>query len=132
MRRGGLVTERQDLIAPGLESWYEFGGACYGVPLGLSVGNLPWYDEDMFAEAGIDPATQATWDGLRAAAQTVEDAGISPIAFGNSEGRTGNHLFDRLILRPVGAEDYVALALQTFDPSVTPTGSRSSPEAVCA
>lgn len=127
-----FVTERKSLIAPGLDSWYTFGGKQYGVPLGLSVGNLLWYNKDMFAAQGIDPASISTWDGLRAAAQKFKDAGIAPIAFGNSEGWTGNHLFNHLTLRLVGAEQYVNLALQTFDPSVEPTTSWSSPEAVRA
>jgi raffinose/stachyose/melibiose transport system substrate-binding protein len=127
-----FVAERQALIAPGLESWYTFGGKQYGVPLGLSVGNLLWYNKDMFAAQGIDPETIRTWDGMRAAAMKFKEAGIAPIAFGNSEGWTGNHFFNHLILRLKGPEDYVALALQTFDASVKPDTSWSSPEAIKA
>jgi raffinose/stachyose/melibiose transport system substrate-binding protein len=127
-----FVKERQKLIAPGLESWYTFGGKHYGVPLGLSVGNLLWYNKDMLAAQGIDPESLRTWEGMRAAAKKFKDAGIAPIAFGNSEGWTGNHIFNHLTLRLLGPEQYVALALQTFDPSVKPTTSWSSPEAVKA
>jgi ABC-type glycerol-3-phosphate transport system substrate-binding protein len=55
-----FVTERKKLIAPGLESWYTFGGKHYGVPLGLSVGNLLWYNKDMLAAQGIDPESLRT------------------------------------------------------------------------
>jgi raffinose/stachyose/melibiose transport system substrate-binding protein len=127
-----FVAARKDKIAPGLESWYTFGGKQYGVPLGLSVGNLLWYNKDMFAAQGIDPSTIATWDGMRAAAKKFKDAGIAPIAFGNSEGWTGNHLFNHLTLRLVGPDEYVKLALQTFDASVKPAGSWSSPANVKA
>ena len=64
-----FVAERQDQIAPGVENWYEFSGKSCGVPLGLSIGNLLWYNTRMFEE-GIDPATLSTWEGFRAAAQT--------------------------------------------------------------
>lgn len=107
-----FVTERKAQIAPGLDSWYTFGAKQYGVPLGLSAGNLLWYNKDMFAAQGIDPATIATWGGTRVAAQKFKDAGVAPIAFGNSEGWTGNHLFNHLTLRLVGAQEYVSLALQ--------------------
>ena len=55
-----FVSERKKLIAPGLESWHTFGGKHYGVPPGLSVGNLLWYNKDMFAAQGIDPETIRT------------------------------------------------------------------------
>lgn len=127
-----FVTANKALIAPGLESWYQFGDKYYGVPLGLAVGNLLWYNKDMLAAQGIDPATMGTWDGFRAAAMKFKAAGIAPIAFGNSEGWTGNHYFNHLLLRTAGVDQYVALALQTFDPSVKPSLTWSSPEAVKA
>lgn len=127
-----FVTERKAQIAPGLDSWYTFGAKQHGVPLGLSVGNLLWYNKDMFAAQGIDPATIATWGGTRAAAQKFKEAGVAPIAFGNSEGWTGNHLFNHLTLRLVGAQEYVSLALQSFGGMAKPAGSWSSPGAMKA
>ena len=53
-----------------------------------------------------------------------KDAGIAPLAFGNSEGWTGNHLFNHLLLRLVGPQEYVNLALQAFDASAKPAGTR--------
>lgn len=55
-----FVTANKSKIAPGLESWYQFGGKYYGIPLGLSVGNLLLYNKDMLAAQGIDPATLST------------------------------------------------------------------------
>ena len=78
----------------------------------------------MFAAKGIDPATLATWDGMRAVAQKFKDAGIAPLALGNSEGWTGNHLFNHLLLRLVGPQECVNLALQAFDASAKPAGTR--------
>ena len=127
-----FVTANKAIIAPGLDTWYEFGGKYYGVPLGLSVGNLVYYNKDMLAVQGIDPASLSTWNGFRDAAMKFKAAGIAPIAFGNSEGWTGNHIFNHLTLRTVGAEQYVALAMQTFDAATKPTLSWSSPEAVKA
>ncbi|MDH4442456.1 MAG: sugar ABC transporter substrate-binding protein [Rhizobium sp.] len=127
-----FVTSKKELIAPGLESWYQFGGKSYGVPLGLSIGNLLWYNKDMLAEKGVDPSTLNTWDGLLAAAQKFKDAGVDPIAFGNSEGWPGNHLFNHLILRLLGPDDYIKIALQTFDKSVSSEKTWSSPESVKA
>jgi raffinose/stachyose/melibiose transport system substrate-binding protein len=127
-----FVAGRKALILPRLEFWSTLGGKQYGVPLGLSVGNLSWYNKDMFVAQGIDPETIRTWDCMRAAAMKFKGAGIAPIAFGNSEGWTGNHLFNHLILRLKGPDNYVALALQTFDASVKPDTSWSSPVAIKA
>jgi raffinose/stachyose/melibiose transport system substrate-binding protein len=127
-----FVAGLSDKIAPGIEGFYEFGGKHYGIPLGLSIGNLLYYNEDMLAEKGVDPAKLDTWEGMLEVAQTFKDAGIDPIAFGNAEGWPGNHIFNHLLRRILSDEDYVNIALRTFDPSVESNVKWSDPEAVRA
>jgi raffinose/stachyose/melibiose transport system substrate-binding protein len=118
----------KDLIRPGLETFYSLGGKSYAIPLELNFGNLFYYNIDMFAAQGLDPAEIKTWDDLLAAAQTFKDAGITPIAFGNQEGWPGNHIHNHLLLRILGPDNYVKIWLRTLDPSVTSDVSFAGPE----
>lgn len=133
---GGLVdisdwvAERKDTIKPGLDPMYSYGGKAYGIPLETNIGNLLWYNADMLAEKGIDPAQINTWSGFVAAAQTFKDAGIDPIAFGNSEGWPGNHVFNHLTRRLLTTDEYVRIAARTVDPSVTSDIKWSDPKVV--
>ncbi|WP_421724931.1 ABC transporter substrate-binding protein [Bauldia sp.] len=113
-----FVEERRDTILPGLESFYRFNGRDYAIPFELNVGNLLYFNTDMLAEHGIDPEQLNTWQGFVDAAQTFKDAGITPIAFGNSEGWPGNHIYNHTMLRLLGFEDYTNIFLRTLDPSV--------------
>jgi raffinose/stachyose/melibiose transport system substrate-binding protein len=125
-----FVTTLKDKIKPGLEPIYEYGGKYYGIPLEVNVGNLLWYNADMLKEKGIDPAQLNTWSGFVAAAQTFKDAGIDPIAFGDSEGWPGNHIFNHITRRLLTTDEYVRIAARTVDPSVTSELKWSDPKLV--
>ena len=131
---GGLVDltdfvgTLKDKIKPGLEPIYEYGGKAYGIPLEVNVGNLLWYNVDMLAEKGIDPASLNSWDGFVAAAEAFKADGVDPIAFGNSEGWPGNHIFNHLTRRLLTTEQYVDIAARTVDPSVTSELKWSDPQ----
>lgn len=124
-----FLAESDAVVRTGVDSFYVLGGKSWGIPMELNVGNLFYYNKTMFAEHGIDPDQINTWNGLLEAAQTFMDAGIVPIAFGNQEGWTGNHIHNHLLLRMLGAEKYVDISLRTLDPSVTTEVKFSDPEA---
>ena len=111
-----FVTSISDRIAPGVESIYTFEGKLWGVPQGLHIGNLIWYRKDMFEEMGIDPKEMETWSGFTGVAQKFLDAGITPIAFGNSEGWPGNHYNNHLLRRMLSTEDYICLLYTSPSP----------------
>jgi raffinose/stachyose/melibiose transport system substrate-binding protein len=117
-------------IKPGLDSTYRFHGKDWGIPLNLSIGNMLWYNKDMLKAQGIDPSELKTWDGFLAAMQKFKDAGITPLAFGDSEGWPGNHIYTHLLRRILSDQEYVDIALQSFDPSVTPKVTWNDPDAV--
>lgn len=119
-------------IKPGLDSTYKIDGKLWGIPWNLSVGNLVWYNKDMFAKAGIDPAEMKTWDGFLGVAQKFKDAGITPIAFGDSEGWPGNHYFTHLSRRLLSDQQYVDIALQSYDPKLNPEVKWNDPASVKA
>jgi raffinose/stachyose/melibiose transport system substrate-binding protein len=113
-----VTSQSAAVVRPGLDTFYKLEGKAWGVPLQLNIGNLFYYNKDMFAAQSIDPAQLNTWDGLLKAAQTFKDAGITPIAFGDQEGWPGNHIHNHLLLRLLGVSDYVNIWLRTLDPSV--------------
>ncbi len=57
----------------------EVDGVVYGTPLASYTVGIA-YQKPIFADNGIEPPT--TWDELRAAAQTLLDAGVTPIVLG--------------------------------------------------
>ena len=64
------------------------GGKTYGVPIGANTLAL-YYNADLLADAGVDPATVTDWDSLNAALEKVKTAGGTGITFsgiGTEEG----------------------------------------------
>ncbi len=54
-------------------------GHIYGLARDVSEVVL-WYNKALFEQAGVDPASMATWDGFLAGVQKIKDAGITPLA----------------------------------------------------
>lgn len=116
----------------GTETMGTFNGRVYGIPLSLNVGNLLWYNAAMLEDAGIDPESIKTWAGFLNAAGTFRDAGIAPIAFGNSEGWPGNHIFNHITRRLLSEEDYVDIARRTYQADAGSGIAWTDPQAVRA
>ncbi len=81
----GLDTSATDenLLAAG-----DIDGDLYGIPIGANTLAL-YYNADLLAAAGVDPASITDWDSLTAALQTVKKAGQQGITFsaiGTEEG----------------------------------------------
>jgi len=63
-------------------------GKTYGVPIGANTLAL-YYNADLLADAGVDPASVTDWDSLNAALAKVKTAGATGITFsgiGTEEG----------------------------------------------
>lgn len=88
----GAVADLTDLAAgAGLTRDQFFGGAwdsavvderLYGIPFNVDVWQFSFYNNALLQEAGVDPQSLTTWEGLRAAAETL-----------TGEGRYGVGLF---------------------------------------
>lgn len=88
--------------APAASVTYD--GQVYGVPLRIDTTNEIYYNRVILKTAGIDPTTFTTWgDFLNAFAQ-LKAQGVTPIAFGNSEGWPGSQWFYDFLAKTAGAD----------------------------
>lgn len=62
----------------------NYGGKLWGIPFNVDVWSFTYYNKKLLAEAGVDPASLATWDGLLAAGKKLTDP---------AKGRFGVGLF---------------------------------------
>jgi glucose/mannose transport system substrate-binding protein len=93
-------------------------GNVYSVPVNIHRANVMWYNPTVLADNGIDVPT--TWDEFFTAADTLQAAGITPLAMG--EQWTTMHLFETVLLGTLGADAYNGLWDGTTDwggPEVT-------------
>ena len=73
----GDKTWRQSFL-PGSLDRFQYQGKTYGIPF-LYVVYAVWYNKNMFAEHGWEPAR--TWDEFFALCEQIKAAGIPPLAF---------------------------------------------------
>jgi glucose/mannose transport system substrate-binding protein len=86
-------------------------GNIYSVPVNIHRANVLWYNPQILADNNI--AVPATLDEWFAAMDTLQAAGITPLAMG--EQWTAMHLFETVLLASLGAEKYNGLWLGTTD-----------------
>ncbi|MGV8912156.1 MAG: ABC transporter substrate-binding protein [Rhodoglobus sp.] len=79
-------------------------GAVVMVPHAADVANVLWYNEDIFADAGLTPPT--TWDELLATCDALDAEGIIPIASGNKDLWAAGNWLAHLASRVVGEDAY--------------------------
>ena len=85
----GIDTDGPDenLAGPG-----TIDGTAYGVPIGANTLGL-YYNESILEDAGVDPASITSWDGLNAALEEVVAAGHKGITFAGVSGEEGTFQF---------------------------------------
>lgn len=127
-----LETRKQDGFVADLSAAFEDGplaglfdddtldaaridGEVAMVPFAADVTNVLWYNTEIFAEQGIEPPT--TWDELLAVCDTLDAAGIIPIASGNKDLWAAGNWLGHLTSRVVGEDAYHAALSQeeSFD-----------------
>jgi raffinose/stachyose/melibiose transport system substrate-binding protein len=74
-----------------------------------------WYNKKLFAQAKLDPASMATWDGFLAGVKTLKAAGITPIALGGGDKWPTAFYWDYLAVRAGGQDEFNAAAAGTGD-----------------
>ena len=72
--------------------------------------SILWYNKALFAQAGVDPASLATWDGFLAAVQKLKDAGITPLALGAKDRWPAHFWWSKLVVRLAGQDGFNAAA----------------------
>ncbi|HUH06985.1 MAG TPA: ABC transporter substrate-binding protein [Egibacteraceae bacterium] len=80
-------------------------GEIYSVPVNIHRANVLWYNPAVLDENGIEVPT--TWDEFATAADTLDGAGIIPLAMG--EQWTSMHLFETVLLGSMETEAYSGL-----------------------
>lgn len=80
-------------------------GHLYGLPQQVSEVVL-WYNKALFTQAGVDPASLATWDGFLAAVQKFKDAGITPLAVGAKDKWPAHFWWSKLVVRLAGQDAF--------------------------
>ena len=72
VEEAGITREQ---FFPGAWDSATYDGQLWGIPFNVDVWFFSFYNQDMFEEAGIDPQSTATWEGLRAAAEQLTGDG---------------------------------------------------------
>ncbi len=80
-------------------------GNIYSVPVNIHRANVLWYNPAILADNGIEVPT--TIDGWIAAMETLDAAGVIPLALG--EQWTQLHLLETVLLGTLGADGYDGL-----------------------
>jgi glucose/mannose transport system substrate-binding protein len=111
-------------------------GNIYSVPVNIHRANVMWYNPAVLEANGL--SVPATWDEFFAAAETLQAAGVTPLAMG--EQWTSMHLLETVLLGTLGTDAYAGLwdgstdwasaevttALENFQTALSYTNSDSS------
>jgi raffinose/stachyose/melibiose transport system substrate-binding protein len=111
----GLVRDITDLAAPwigiinpGALPIWQVDGRQYAIPYNLGMVGI-WYNKALFEQAGVE-APLETWDDLLAAVDTLDAAGITPIAVGAGDKWPAHFWYSYLLVRSLGQEGMDQLA----------------------
>lgn len=90
--RTDALVKLDDAVAPikgDIAGWAEFtgnDGGLYAIPLSIQ-GFVIYYNKDLYTKAGLDPENPPkTWAEVKAMAEALKEAGITPFSLGNKEG----------------------------------------------
>lgn len=86
-----------------------YDGEVYGVPRDIVTTNQIYYNKKILAAQGIDPTTFTTWDDFLGAFEKLKAKGITPLAYGNSEGWPGSQWFYNFLAKTAGAKKTLQL-----------------------
>ena len=86
----------------------SYDGHPWSVPVNIHRSNVMWYNQSVFAANGIESAPE-TWDEFVAAAETLQAAGITPLALGDNGPWAAAHLFETILASTLGPDAYKGL-----------------------
>ncbi len=94
-KKSGVKAES---FFPGAWESANYKGGLWGIPFNVDVWFFAFVNKKLFADAGVDPASIVTWQGLEAAAKKLTDKSKGQFAIGldrQQERIPGGH--DRLV-----------------------------------
>jgi ABC-type glycerol-3-phosphate transport system substrate-binding protein len=80
LAKGAGVTA--DTFFPGAWASANYDGKLWGIPFNVDVWQFSFYNDDLLKGAGIDPASVATFEGLKAAGEKLTDAANGKFGIG--------------------------------------------------
>jgi raffinose/stachyose/melibiose transport system substrate-binding protein len=100
---------KDEIGSGGVAAFTAPDGKIYGLARDVSEVVL-WYNKALFEQAGVDPASLATWDGFLTAVQKLKDAGITPLALGGKDKWPAHFWWSKLVVRLAGQDGFNAAA----------------------
>jgi glucose/mannose transport system substrate-binding protein len=96
-----------DSYPPGVIDVISYDGEIWSVPVNIHRSNVLWYNKQVFADNGITPP--ANCDEFFEVADTLDAAGVTPLALGDNGIWTAVHLFESVLVGVMGPEKYNGL-----------------------
>ena len=96
-----------DVYPPGVIDVLSYNGEIWSVPVNIHRSNVLWYNLAIFEENGLEPP--ATMDDFFAVAETLQAAGVTPLALGDNGIWTATHLMESVLLGVLGSDVYNGL-----------------------
>lgn len=103
-----LTQDARDAVGQaGVAHFTAADGHIYGIGRNVQ-GVMFWYNKKLLADAGVDPASLATWDGFLAGVKKLKDAGITPLVLGGKDKWPAQFYWAYLIIRNAGHDGFYA------------------------
>ena len=106
---GVISQEAKDAQGTAGVAAFTRDGHIYGMARDVAEVVI-WYNKKLFKQAGVDPASLATWDGFLAGVQKFKDAGITPFALGAKDKWPAHFWWSKLVVRLAGEDEFNAAA----------------------
>ncbi len=104
-----------DVIPQGLIDQSTIGDAKYIIPVGVHRGNVVFFNKQVLTDNGVEVGEELSIDDFVAAADTLMEAGITPLALGSKDGFETPHLFENVLAARLGPDAYNGLWDGTTD-----------------
>jgi glucose/mannose transport system substrate-binding protein len=96
-----------DVYPPGVIEILSHEGEIWSVPVNIHRSNVLWYNKQVFEDNGLTPP--GTLDEFFDVAAALADAGVTPLAVGDSGVWVDIHVFESLLLASLGPDAYRGL-----------------------
>ncbi|MDX1615611.1 MAG: ABC transporter substrate-binding protein [Candidatus Promineifilaceae bacterium] len=96
-----------DVYPEDVISILSYEGDIWSVPVNIHRSNVLWYNKAIFEEN--DLSAPATFDDFFAAADTLQGAGVTPLALGDNGIWAATHLMEDVLLGVLGPDAYRGL-----------------------
>jgi glucose/mannose transport system substrate-binding protein len=96
-----------DSYPPDVIDILSYNGEIWSVPVNIHRSNVLWYNKSIFEEHGLE--APQTFDDFFAVADTLKEAGVTPLALGDNGIWASTHLFENVLLGVLGPDGYRGL-----------------------